>query len=118
MDGFEATAAIRKMDDAVGKHTPIIALTAHAMKGDRERCLTAGMDAYISKPLRVDELLKAIAKLVTVAPETAPLPIPAASAELTHTPVDRSCDKVFDPAWALARVEGDGNLLRQMIDLF
>lgn len=56
MDGFEATAAIRKNEMATGKHLPIVALTAHAMKGDQERCLASGMDGYLSKPIRPQEL--------------------------------------------------------------
>ena len=60
MGGFEAAAAIREMEKTQGGHLPIIAMTAHAMKGDRERCLAAGMDGYISKPFRIDELLKEI----------------------------------------------------------
>jgi signal transduction histidine kinase/CheY-like chemotaxis protein len=63
MDGFEATIEIRKMDAALRLHTPIVALTANAMKGDRERCLSAGMDAYVSKPLRSQELLSVMAEL-------------------------------------------------------
>jgi two-component system, sensor histidine kinase and response regulator len=56
MDGFEATAAIREKEKASGHHLPVIAMTAHAMAGDRERCLEAGMDDYISKPIRPQEL--------------------------------------------------------------
>jgi signal transduction histidine kinase/DNA-binding response OmpR family regulator len=60
MDGFETTAAIRAKEKLTGLHVPIIAMTAHALKGDQERCLGAGMDAYVSKPIRTEELFKII----------------------------------------------------------
>jgi len=56
MDGFEATAAIRESERGTGRHQPIVALTAHAMKGDQERCRAAGMDGYLAKPIRLDDL--------------------------------------------------------------
>jgi signal transduction histidine kinase/DNA-binding response OmpR family regulator len=60
MDGFEATAAIRVKENGTGRHIPIIAMTAHAMKGDQERCLQAGMDSYVPKPITPSVLLSAI----------------------------------------------------------
>ncbi len=57
MDGLKATAAIREAEASHGGHIPIIALTAHAMKGDRERCLEAGMDGYTTKPIKEDGVL-------------------------------------------------------------
>jgi CheY-like chemotaxis protein len=58
MDGFETTAAIRASEQKSGRHLPIIAMTAHAMEGDRERCIAAGMDSYLSKPLNAPELIE------------------------------------------------------------
>jgi signal transduction histidine kinase/CheY-like chemotaxis protein len=60
LDGFQTTAAIREKEKVTGAHIPIIAMTAHALKGDQERCLEAGMDAYVSKPIRTVELFKII----------------------------------------------------------
>src|SRR5262249_8678817 len=65
--GCEATAAIRKQEQTSGTHLPIIAMTAHAMKGDRERCLEAGMDGYVSKPVQARELFEVIERTVPAA---------------------------------------------------
>jgi CheY-like chemotaxis protein len=63
LDGFEAAGAIREKEQRSGKHQTIIAMTAHAMKGDRERCLASGMDGYLSKPIRVEELASILASV-------------------------------------------------------
>jgi PAS domain S-box-containing protein len=71
MDGFQATAAIRRDELGTGRHVPIVGLTAHAMQGDRERCLNAGMDDYLSKPIRPEELKRILESL----PMAASLPV-------------------------------------------
>ncbi len=63
MDGLEATERIRRLEEGTGQHTPILAMTAYALKGDEERCLAAGMDGYLSKPIHRSDLLAAIARL-------------------------------------------------------
>jgi PAS domain S-box-containing protein len=68
MGGFEATAAIREMEKGTGRHIPIIALTAHAVTGDRERCVAAGMDGYVAKPIHPDELFEQIEALIPLVP--------------------------------------------------
>jgi CheY-like chemotaxis protein len=68
MDGFQTTARIRAREQETGQHLPIVAMTAHAMKGDRERCFEAGMDAYVAKPLQTEDLFSAIAAAVALAP--------------------------------------------------
>ena len=69
MDGFDATAAIRAREQDTGRHLPIIAMTAHAMQGDRERCLAAGMDGYIAKPIQARELIDLLEKFSVAARE-------------------------------------------------
>ena len=71
MSGLEAAAAIRALERGTGKHVPIVAMTAHAMKGDQERCLEAGMDGYISKPIQPDHMMEVIARVTSPAAETA-----------------------------------------------
>jgi HPt (histidine-containing phosphotransfer) domain-containing protein len=104
MDGFEATAAIRKIEAERGARTPIVAMTARAMPGDREACLTAGMDGYVAKPLQPGELYRAIAAAV------GPAVTPAAPA-----PSPRLID---DPSAVVARMGGKPDRVRRMIGIF
>ncbi|HKI36004.1 MAG TPA: response regulator [Gemmataceae bacterium] len=107
MDGFQATKLIREREVPLGRHTPILAMTAYAMKGDRERCLAAGMDGYVSKPIRAHELIEAIAAAVGAA---SPDP-PDGSEPLTPGEA---------PDWesALERVGGDRELLVELVRLY
>ncbi len=75
MDGYSATAAIRKAEGRRGQHTPIIALTASAMKGDQERCLAAGMDDYLTKPIALETLADAISRWQPGAPRSSSAPV-------------------------------------------
>ncbi len=81
LGGFDATAAMREMEKRTGRRTPIIALTAHAMKGDRERCLAAGMDDYLSKPIRAQDLIAKLEKWVRAA-DGSELPEPVGTVTL------------------------------------
>jgi two-component system, sensor histidine kinase and response regulator len=136
MDGFAATAAIRQMEAAMGCHTPIIAMTGHAMKGDKERCLEAGMDAYLSKPIKPSELLALIDRMTkrlatnerreSDSPGQEPRRSsdkPAerdqvASQATTQPGVVAKSTDVLDLPALLARVENDWDLLNEMIALF
>jgi CheY-like chemotaxis protein len=111
MDGFQATAAIRERERAAGVHTPIIAMTAHAMAGDRERCLGAGMDAYLSKPLRPDDLLTTIAQFFPgdAAPPAAPR-APAIEAARSASSIDQEA--------LLADFGHNRKVLIEVIDVF
>jgi len=86
MDGFEATAAIRRRERATGTHIPIVAMTAHAMAGDRERCLDEGMDAYVSKPLRPDDLLATIDGMFAPEHTRTSIDGPTLAADFGHNP--------------------------------
>ena len=76
MDGFEATAALRGKEQTSGRHLPVIAMTAHAMRGDRERCLAAGMDGYLSKPIQTRELIDLLEKISAEAQRAPAAPPP------------------------------------------
>ncbi len=113
MDGFEATDAIRIREKISGKHMPIVAMTAHAMAGDRDRCLAAGMDDYISKPVHGPDLLRLLQKF---APPSAPVVAPVSAPRATVAP--RGDKPVFDRETALDRVNGEAELLDEVIELF
>jgi CheY-like chemotaxis protein len=72
IDGFEATAAIRAAERGTDAHIPIVAMTAHAMSGDRERCLAAGMDDYVAKPISVKEIDRILAQIAQTCEISAP----------------------------------------------
>ena len=122
LDGFAATAAIRESEAKSGIHTPIIAMTAHAMKGDRERCLAAGMDDYVSKPFRPRELFAAVERVEPVAAavksgDRATTPSPRAP-EPACRPSRDACSQAFDRDEALRNVGGSEAVLTEMIELF
>lgn len=103
MDGLEATATIRAKEATTGVHIPVVAMTAYAMKGDEERCLTCGMDDYVSKPIKPDLLYSVIERLVPIADRIGTMP-------RLHSLVE--WDK------ALANVRGDVDLLRELAGVF
>jgi PAS domain S-box-containing protein len=104
MDGLDAARAIRDREKSTGRHVPIVAMTARVLKGDRERCLEAGMDGYIAKPIQAKALYDAVDTLV-----------PGTTEERGAAETDLA---VFDPQATLARFSGDGRLVGELIGLF
>ena len=130
MDGFEATSIIRAREKVTGKHVPIIAMTAHAMKGDRQRCLKAGMDDYVAKPIRAKELFETIGAVLGVyrgsredppepespAPELPAPELPAPESPAPESPAPVSPDESgVDWSEALRSVGGDRDLLGEIV---
>jgi signal transduction histidine kinase/CheY-like chemotaxis protein len=112
LDGIAATALIREREKLTGHHVPIVAITAHAMKGDRDRCLAAGMDGYVSKPFQATEVLAVVERLggrPGAAPERRP-----AAAESPETVAGPAVDRER----LLEMSVGDVGLLAEVVDLF
>jgi PAS domain S-box-containing protein len=108
MDGFAVTRAIRQREAATGRHLPVIAMTAHAMTGDRERCLAEGMDGYVSKPIDRAQMATALEALPGM---------PVRSAVEVPTPVSPPAE-VFNRHELVARLGGDEPLVVEVIDAF
>ena len=108
MGGFDATAQIRQREAAGATHTPIVAMTAHAMKGDRERCLAAGMDGYLSKPVHAPDLVEV---LIQHTGRGDPAPPPPSEPTSISGPV-------FERQKVLFNLGGDEELLEQLIGMF
>ena len=114
MDGFAATKEIREKEKNMESYTPIIAMTAHAMKGDRERCLAAGMNGYVSKPINAKELNASIAGVLRERASTR-LHISAQAVQPAPAP-HGNC--AWDIAKMKDRLGGDEQLLREVIQIF
>ncbi|MBM3301486.1 MAG: response regulator, partial [Deltaproteobacteria bacterium] len=106
MDGVEATIAIREREKIRGEHVPVVAMTACAMESDRERCLESGMDDYLSKPVKSEELFRTIERL-------------SSGLKASQAPQSRisASTEVLDEAELLDQVEGDRALLKQVVDV-
>ena len=114
MDGFKATTAIRKQEELTGHHIPIIAMTAYAMSGDRERCLTAGMDDYVSKPINEASVAKACSLITKFNRSSVDVAVSNKIQEDAEIVPDQL---VFDFPAALKRFEGDGEFVNEICGL-
>ena len=113
MDGLDATEAIRGREEGTGRHVPIVAMTAHALQGDQETCLAAGMDAYLSKPVDQAELLGVLRSMTPGDRE--PAGEPEAGQSETSRPARTS---IFDREQALARMAGDEGIMVELAGMF
>jgi CheY-like chemotaxis protein len=110
MDGYEATKLIREKEKANGGHVPIVAMTAHATKGDREKCLAAGMDSYISKPISAEELFSVIENVTNGSQDKEGRP--------ASKYVAQRAEDIFDLSKALRAVDGDRELFEEIANVF
>jgi DNA-binding response OmpR family regulator len=118
MDGFEATAAIRELENSLGQHTPIVAMTAHAMKGDRELCLAAGMDGYLSKPIRQQDVV-AVLRQVLAGPTTSPPETEDSIGRATGLAAPQTTSiRRLNWTNALRTVADDADLLQEVLTAF
>ena len=112
MDGFQATAAIREMEKNGTRRTPIVAMTAHAMKGDRERCLQAGMDGYVSKPVQSKVLYETIETIIAARAPQASTATPTGGGTGLSSGSAVNLDELLD------RIGGSMSLLPNVVSLF
>ncbi len=131
MDGLQATAAIRQWEQETGRHLKIVAMTAHAMKGDRERCLDAGMDEYVSKPIQPSKLFGVLGRLWagdspvgngdSKPGENSPASPETGDSETGNLEAGASAaanGEAWSRAGALETVNGDRELLAELIEIF
>jgi len=116
MGGLEATGLIRKAEGRSGRHVPIVAMTAHAMKGDRDRCLASGMDAYISKPIDAPELFATIENLCPALPSPPPRNRQISSGARVAS--KQAARGSLDRRLLLERTQGDVELAQQLARMF
>jgi len=112
MNGLEAARAIRGKEAGTGRRVPVIAMTARAMKGDKEQCLEAGMDGYISKPVNRDDLFEIVRRFTRMEAPQQETPVPAPAT----APVRTSSQPPYDRATALRQVDGDAKLLKRLAE--
>jgi CheY-like chemotaxis protein len=112
MDGYQATAAIREIEQLAGAHTPIIALTANSAQSERQACLDAGMDDFLAKPIDVASLVSAV-ETAAVRPQRSPAQDPPPT-----RPNQQNAGATFDPQAAQKRLGGGEDLLREFVEVF
>ena len=121
MDGVETTQAIRIREQERGGHLPIVAITAHAMKGDREKYVAAGMDAYLPKPIRQQDLVSLVESIQGVSEQFVPATVngsPPVSVDRVAVPKAVSRPATLDREATLEKLGGDVNLLDELTSLF